>query len=208
MDFRQTILSPFTGIAFLDPWQTPDSLLSQKGEHLEPPLRDLLRWRGSLTQRLEDSIGQRVELQLINHTHLSSWPNDDRIWPECNISLSADAILIRNAWLVLGGHRVVFAHSQIVLSDLPESDRRTIVAGHQALGYFFMEQNSQLKREHLQLNRMVSQNSPIFSDFAGTQPCWCRRSMFYVNDLLRARILEIFPPVLPCGTKHDESILD
>lgn len=200
MDSNQTTPSPFASITFLDPWCPPDDLLSQEGQHLEPPLRDLLQWRGSLTQRLEDIIGQRVELQLINHAHLSSWPNDDGVWPDPTSATAAGAILVRNAWLVLGGKRIVFAHSQIVLSDLPEADRQSIVAGHQALGYFFMEKNSQLKRENLQLNRMICQNSPILSQFCGANPCWCRRSMFYVNDLLRARILEIFPSVLPCGT--------
>ncbi|MBF0347826.1 MAG: chorismate lyase [Magnetococcales bacterium] len=199
MDSKQITASPFAGIAFLDSWSDPDQLIAQKGIGLSPPLQDLLRWRGSLTQRLQDIIGERVELQLINHDRKSSWPNDDCFWPRMDPSPCHGDVLIRNAWLVLGGHRMVFAHSQILLDGLPDSDRCAIAAGNLALGYLFMEKNGLLKRENLQVNRVSCHHFNLLATFGGGQPCWCRRSMFHVNDDLRARILEIFPSALPAG---------
>ncbi|HIJ85217.1 MAG: chorismate lyase [Magnetococcales bacterium] len=197
MDSKQRTPSFFSGIQFIDPWSEPDQLLAAWGENLSPSLRELLTWRGSLTQRLEDIIGERVELQLINHENQSSWPQNTPFWTQPDANELGVDILIRDAWLVLDGNRYVFAHSEIVLNDLPVSDRQAIMAGDQALGYFFMEKNGRLKREWLQLRRIFTQNSSNFLKFGGTAPCWCRRSMFHVNERLRARIVEIFPSVLP-----------
>lgn len=193
MDSNQNSLSPLKGVRFLDSWSEPDHLISVKDDLLDGSLRDLLTYRGSLTQRLEDLIGKRVELQLISHFSLSQWPEDPKFWNNEEILAKNNCILVRNAWLVLGGERYVFAHSQIVLNDLSESDRVTITAGNQALGYLFMEKNGQLKRENLQFNRISFTNSDLFPGFCGFNPCWCRRSQFYVDNVLRARILEIFP---------------
>ncbi|MBF0148235.1 MAG: chorismate lyase [Magnetococcales bacterium] len=196
MDSRQIIVSPLTGIQFLDAWSDPDRLIADQGTHLSSLLQDLLTWRGSLTQRLENRMGKKVELQLISHDHVHSWPDDGDVWKGSDAFDPDTAMLVRNAWLVLGGNRLVFAHSQIVIDNLPESDYHSIKAGNQALGYLFIANNGQLTRKDLQLNRILLSDSPLFSDFRTMNPCWCRRSLFHVNDVLLARIIEIFPPVI------------
>ncbi|MBF0414935.1 MAG: chorismate lyase [Magnetococcales bacterium] len=196
MDVALTDPSPLAGIQFSENWSEPMRFSCHPGFPINAEIRDLLCWEGSLTERLEKATGSKINLQLINHDIVSAWP-DSVYFKGTLISLPAVTdILVRDAWLLLDGRRMVFAHSQIVLSDLSFKDREIILAGQQALGHLFMDNQGRLSRVHLQLNRLHTKDVPYLASYWGRNPCWCRRSWFCVDGLLRARILEVFPPDL------------
>ncbi|MBF0110979.1 MAG: chorismate lyase [Magnetococcales bacterium] len=201
---HHTLSQIFSGVQFLDSWQEPEHLLATKGRNLVSSLRDLLSWRGSLTQRLEQHCGAKVTLRLINQHRVTCWPSEPDFWNN-PLPLESDfPLLIRNAWLMVDDTPLVFAHSQIVLHNIPEAEYRSIREGSQPLGYLFMANKGQLARTHLQLNVLSLDNLARFSDSWKSGPCWCRRSFFLVNDVLLARILEIFPPTWPPRIKSNE----
>lgn len=194
MDVTLTNPSPLSGIQFLASWSDPMPFSNPQDLPISEEIRDLLHWEGSLTQRLEEVTGGKITLQLLNHDIVSAWPDSVHFAGTFATSPPVTNILVRDAWLLVDGKRLVFAHSQLVLNDLPHRDREAILAGQQALGHLFMENQDRLSRVHLQLNRLQTKNVPYLATFWGNHVCWCRRSLFCVNGLLRARILEIFPP--------------
>ncbi|MBF0188568.1 MAG: DUF98 domain-containing protein, partial [Magnetococcales bacterium] len=117
------------------------------------------------------------------------WPQLQKL--SSHRSGTATHQLIRDAWLLTGGKRLIFAHSQITLDGLPPTLTDAIQQGTLPLGTLFLDQYASVARQDLLLSRATA---PVIAAGYGLPeetPLWCRHSLFHVDDTPRARILEL-----------------
>lgn len=191
MDVYLSMPLPFSA-QFLDPWQTPSSLLHERGGNLSPLFKGLLLWDGSLTQRLEEMFNHPVAVRVDGQIFVPEWLQEPEIWGSDSLPPTKNGILLRDAWLIAGNGFRVFAHSQLSVDKLAQANIQAIQRGAQPLGYLFLEQNDRMERKQLALCRITMPNPEKSIDKTDMAVFWCRRSLFHVNGNLRARILEIF----------------
>lgn len=182
---------PFT-LHFLTPWLSPDPFPELAGVMISLRYQAVLASTDSLTRRLEQLTGCSSLVRLENQQLQSVWEDLPEIWtPDYQITHSS-VILTRNAWLNLGKRDLVFAYSQLTMTDLTETIQLAIEQGEQPLGSLFLARDEQVERQQVQL---ASAQAPMLANRLGlpeNHPFVCRRSLFIVTGHLYGRILELF----------------
>ncbi|MBF0463419.1 MAG: chorismate lyase [Magnetococcales bacterium] len=177
-------------------WLPPDLFFQQFGTPDSPRLHDALRCTSSLTRYLERQTQQTVRVRLAGQSPIVDAAGDAILWTGQQNLPAADAILVRDAWLLLADQAWIFAHSQVTVDHLAAEARAAIERGEEPLGSLFLEREGQVERTDLELALAEVPALASHLGHATGQRYWCRRSLFRVNQSIRARIFEIFLPVL------------
>ena len=176
-------------------WLPPDAFFQQFGAPESPRLRAALSCTDSLTRYLEQQTRQIVRIRLESQTPVvdgeenSLWDHQQQLPPD-------SAILARSVWLLLGDQPWLYAHSQVAMDQLSAAAMAAIERGDEPLGSLFLEREGCVQRTDLEL---AIAHIPDLARHLGEdeqQAYWCRRSLFRVNQNVRARIYEIFLPAL------------
>lgn len=181
-------------VHYQDIWMEPHIFLRRKGGQLSERFRSLLACTGSLTQRMEHFCGRSSLHVRLEKSLPVSWP--DTLWSQAFHLSNCDhnALLFRDAWLMVNEKKCLFAHSQIDLEGLPSLLRQAIESGRKPLGALFLARDNYLERRHLELTQA---RIPWLATRLGLAPShlfWCRRSLLSVSpgNSARGRILELF----------------
>ncbi|MBF0623035.1 MAG: chorismate lyase [Magnetococcales bacterium] len=174
------------------PWQGPQASLADQQSQLSVPLMAALSCTGSLTRQLEKAWQRPVNVRLEQQKRQSG-PEESTLFDGYALEQSGP-VLIRDAWLTVDGTDRIFAHSQILLSDLPQSIQDPLEAGEIPLGALFLQRNERVRRQQLELARARIPALAERLDVSDRTVFWCRRSLFQVETGVRARILEVFLP--------------
>lgn len=177
-------------------WLPPERFFQMSGVPDSPRLHAALNCMGSLTRHLEEQTGQTVRIRLESQGPILASEEDSILWDSEHALPPDGTILSRNAWLILAGRERLFAHSQVVMVALPMEAREAVERGEEPLGSLFLEREGCVERSGLELARAYV---PDLAHRLGQETdtlYWCRRSLFCVNHVTRARILEIFLPSL------------
>ncbi|MEO5365003.1 MAG: 4-hydroxybenzoate octaprenyltransferase [Magnetococcus sp. WYHC-3] len=153
---------------------------------------------GSLTRRLERDLGGAVQVQVLPHA-AGFLPATGSLWGELFPQEGAEPSQQRQAWLTVRGRRRVFAHSQVLLGDLPAQEREAILAGRTPLGAVFSADGAGVSRRQMEYCLARVPGLALALGRSAQRPFWCRRSLFLVQGHVRARIVEIFlekPPMM------------
>lgn len=186
---------PFS-LQLLEGWFEPDHYFQRFGRPDSELLLDALICSGSLTRHLEGRSGQVVKIRLKKQTLIPDWLENPTLWGVRHRLPPDDRILSRNAWLELAGQDWVFAHSQVAVSGLVREARQEIELGAEPLGSLFLQREGLVEREALELAQALIPELACHIGMDEGMSFWCRRSLFRVNGIVRARILELFLPPL------------
>lgn len=177
-------------------WLPPERFFKTFGEPNSSRLRVALSCTGSLTRHLEKQTGQTVQVRLESQAEVLAWEELSLLWDRCYFLPPESNILSRNAWLLFSGQVRIFAHSQVAVTKLPQKTREAIEQGDEPLGPLFLEREASVARTELELaTAHVASLAQHLGQNMDTL-YWCRRSLFRVNNDIRARIFEIFLPDL------------
>ncbi|MEO5364709.1 MAG: chorismate pyruvate-lyase family protein [Magnetococcus sp. DMHC-8] len=177
-------------------WWSPEECFRRFG------LPDSLRLQGalcctdSLTRHLEQQTGQTVSIRLESQLPVLDGQAESCLWDRQHALPPDSVILARSAWLVLGEREWVYAHSQVAVDRLPVAARAAVERGAEPLGSVFLEREGRVERTDLELTRAVVPELARHLGDGAAQTYWCRRSLFRVDQAIRARIFEIFLPDL------------
>ncbi|OSM01377.1 chorismate--pyruvate lyase family protein [Magnetofaba australis] len=181
---------PAPALQFDQHWDDPQTLLAQRGEGLNADWRALLGCEGSLTAALQAHYGAPVLVSLVGQVVMDDAAAEPAgVWDDALQLPFGARHLARDAWLNSPGHLRVFAHSQILLDGLDADTQAQIEQGVKPLGGLFLAQQASVRRTGLALALASAPQLGL------DQPVWCRRSIFVVNEIPRARILELFAPL-------------
>lgn len=179
-------------LQLVEGWQEPARLLDRCGAELPARCHEALAHAGSLTRYLEEEWGEQVAVRLESQNLVPGWEETPLLWNGRH-NLPADGqVLLRNAWLVVGGRDLVFAHSQVALAGLADPLRLAIERGTLPLGSLFRELEEEVGRARLELALVRSPQLARQAAIAPDRLLWCRRSLLNVGRGPRARILEVF----------------
>ncbi|MEO5349625.1 MAG: chorismate pyruvate-lyase family protein [Magnetococcus sp. YQC-3] len=180
----------------LEAWQSPGRYFAQHGAPDSLRLRAALSCTDSLTRLLEEQTGQSVRVRLESQGPLQEGGVNSILWAKQLQLVSQSPVLARSVWLMLGEQLCLYAHSQVAVDQLSAAARRAIELGEEPLGSLFLEREGPVERTDLELAEAHVPDLSARLGHAGEQRYWCRRSLFRVNGTVRARIFEIFLPVL------------
>ncbi|MBF0447702.1 MAG: chorismate lyase [Magnetococcales bacterium] len=185
-------MSQLFNFQFLTPWQNSDQPFNSQPAQLSNHLRSALVCSTSLTRHLETRLKQTIEVEIIEQVNLQSWEDNPQLWGEQQDLPDPESVTYRNAWLIAGNQKLLFAHSQLVTSGLHESILKQVKEGNLPLGSLFLQHEKTIERKQLEL---AQARIPALATRLGEEverTFWCRRSIFLVNNLPFARILEVF----------------
>nr|CRH07834.1 putative chorismate--pyruvate lyase UbiC [Candidatus Magnetococcus massalia] len=172
-------------------WKPAQNLRPEEVE--ETTLYETLIHTGSLTHYLQQLTASPTE---VNLRQQSAMPSDEAplqpLWPTA-LNLSAQTLLVRDAWLSSRGEIRVYAHSQIDWDHLDDEMRTRIRDGQVPLGGLFLAMGGKVYRDQLE----VAQTHVSGLERVDQGALWCRRSLFTVDGKHIARILELF-----CSNVH------
>ena len=178
-------------------WLPPEAFFQRFGMPDSPRLCAALRCTDSLTRYLEAQTRQTVRVRIENQTPIVEAQDDAMLWHGSHGLLLPDrAMLVRNAWLLLADQAWIYAHSQVAVDHLTAEAKAAIEQGEEPLGSLFLEREGPVERTDLELAEAQVPDLARHLGQAEAQRYWCRRSLFRVNHAVRARIFEIFLPVL------------
>lgn len=189
------MLQPFLP-HLLKGWLPPDAFFKQFGAPHSPHLRAALCCTDSLTRHMEAQTQQTVRVRLESQTPVLDGEEHSILWDKQQQLPPESIILARSVWLLLHDKPWLYAHSQVAIDQLSTAARTAIEQGEEPLGSLFIEHEGRVARTDLEL---AEAHIPDLAAQLGHQHnhCyWCRRSLFRVNQEIRARIFEIFLPVL------------
>ncbi|MBF0293858.1 MAG: DUF98 domain-containing protein [Magnetococcales bacterium] len=177
---------------FSTPWLAPEPFPDLGGRAISESFQAVLGSTDSLTRRLEILTGASGRVRLEEQATLPEWEDLPEVWtPEYRME-PPGPILTRNAWLALGERDLLFAHSQLLLAGMEETTRQAIQRGEQPIGSLFLARDERMRRQRLQLALAISPVLAARQGLPGDHPFFARRSLFFVADALRGRILELF----------------
>lgn len=179
-------------LQLVEAWQAPERLLERFGDGLPPRCHDALAYNGSLTRYLEQEWGEPVAVRLESQQLIPGWEEVPLLWDDRHDLPVAGQVMERNAWLLVGGQDLVFAHSQVGLSGLDEPLRSAIEQGEQPLGALFRQLEEEVGRARLELALVRSPQLARKANLPTDRLLWCRRSLLNVGAGPRARVLEVF----------------
>ncbi|MBF0178434.1 MAG: DUF98 domain-containing protein [Magnetococcales bacterium] len=177
---------------FSTPWFAPEPFPDLGGSAISESFRAVLGSTDSLTRRLELLTGASGRVRLEEQATLPEWEDLPEIWPPEYRMEPSGPIMTRNAWLALGGRDLLFAHSQLLLAGMEETTRQAIRRGEQPIGSLFLARDEQMRRQRLQLALAISPALAARQGLPEDHRFFARRSLFFVADALRGRILELF----------------
>lgn len=155
-------------------------------------LRAALTCTGSLTRHLETTFNRPVRVEIIDQEQCSECEPCPPLWSSNHTLTSRMGILQRNAWLVVGGVRVLFAHTQLAIDGLRPALKKAIEEGQRPLGSLILEEEKSIERQRLELAQARFSRLARLGNLDPAKVFWCRRSLFVVNGAVYARILEVF----------------
>ena len=179
-------------------WLPPERYFRQFGAPVSLRLRGALSCTESLTRYMEEQTGQGVQVRLESQTPLVNGPWDAILWDHQQRLPPDSVILARSAWLHLAEREwlYAYAHSQVAVDHLSAAARAAIERGEEPLGSLFLEREGPVERTDLELAEAHVPELACHLGHASDRLYWCRRSLFRVNRVIRARIFEIFLPDL------------
>ena len=182
----------------LQEWLPPDRFFQTVCAPESSHLRDALSCTSSLTHYLEQHSGQTVKIRLDSQEPVLEREESSIVWQGYHTLPLEGTVLSRNVWLVLAGRERLFAHSEVAIFDLSAEERAVIERGEEPLGSHFLERGCLVARSRLELTGAIIPDLAHRLDQESDTLYWCRRSLFHVNQGIRARIFEIYlPPLLP-----------
>lgn len=177
-------------------WLPPDAFFKQFGAPPSPRLRAALCCTDSLTRYMEKETRQTVRVRLESQTPVSGGQEHSVLWDRQQQLPPESIILSRRVWLLLEDRAWLYAHSQVAIDQLSTAARVAIEQGEEPLGTLFIEHEGRVARTDLELAEAYIPDLAAQLGHARDHCYWCRRSLFRVNHEIRARIFEIFLPVV------------
>ncbi|MEO5340614.1 MAG: hypothetical protein H7837_08870 [Magnetococcus sp. MYC-9] len=177
-------------------WLPPEQFFLQFECAISGQLRAALCCAESLTHHLQQHTEKLIRLRLESQVPIVRREGDSALWRGHRV-LSVDGeFLARSAWLVVDQEVGLYAYSEIAVAELTAEARDAVVLGEEPLGSLFMEREGPVGRTELELAEATIPDLAVCLRHRPGQKYWCRRSLFQVNRMIRARIYEIFLPSL------------
>ncbi|MBF0183849.1 MAG: chorismate lyase [Magnetococcales bacterium] len=175
-------------------WLVPEEYFAAFGKPVRKQLCAALSCRDSLTRYLEQSGQKPVRIRVQKQAYHTIDDSDNFMWAAQQTLPIGTTILSRSAWLLQQEREQLFAYSEVVMAQLTEAARNALELGDEPLGSLFLERDGLVQRSDVQIAECRIDHPALPFTTEGQQTYWCRRSLFQVNQKIRARILEIFLP--------------
>ena len=177
-------------------WLPPEAFFQQFGAPESLGVRGALSCTDSLTRYLEEQTQQTVRIRLESQMPLVAGQGDSILWDRQQKLPANSSILARSAWLLLAQQPWLYAYSQVAVAQLSPEARGAIEQGEEPLGSLFLQRDGSVERTDLELAEARIPDLSCHLRQKDDQKYWCRRSLFRVDQVIHARIFEIFLPDL------------
>ncbi|MBF0401507.1 MAG: chorismate lyase [Magnetococcales bacterium] len=177
-------------------WLPVDAYFKRFGLPHSPRLQAALSCTDSLTRHLETESHQTVRVRLEHQAPMLDDADESSLWDQQQRLPPQSMILARSVWLLLEDQARLYAHSQVAIDQLSPAAKTAIEQGDEPLGSLFLAHEGKVERTDLELAEAHIPDLAARLGHESNQSYWCRRSLFRVNHEIRARIYEIFLPLL------------